>query len=762
VPYADTEAPGVIAPEAAYHLLFDANPAPMWVYDSDTLRFLAVNDAAIEHYGYTRGEFLGMTIADIRPEQDVPRLLAAAQHSRTTGRSGQGTWLHRKKDGSLIHVEISGSALTFGDRQAHIVLARDVTTERELAEAVRVREQALTELALTDPLTGLANRALLLDRLQQALLKRERSGTQVAVMFIDLDRFKTVNDTLGHAAGDQLLLRVAGRFRPLVRASDTIARLGGDEFVVVCEDVAGPEMAVEIAERLLGAVSEPVVIDGHEIKTSASIGITVAGDDNREATPDSLLRDADTAMYEAKEVGRNRHALFHAGIRTRNLAKLQRAEELELALQRDEMRLFYQPVVDLDDESVAEVEALVRWQHPSLGLLAPGEFIRVAEETGLVVALGEWVLREACRELARGYGIFAAGHVRLSVNVSARQLADPRFVDVVGAVLAETGVSPHRLCLEITESVLMDDIERATDAMLGLKRLGVRLAIDDFGTGYSSLSYLGRYPVDVLKIDRTFVSGLAVDPAATVIVSAAINLAHALGLSVVAEGVETEDALITLRALRCDRAQGYYWSRPRPAHELIRMQFGHQAAEQASIDLGQLLHERSHSLEAATGRTFVLQVPTTLAPALAEAGAVRGVVDHLLSNAVKFSEPDRPVVISAAADKRWVRVSITDFGIGMVPEDAARCFEQFWRARLPEGSRREGTGIGLYIVRSLIDAMGGDVSLKTAPGKGSTFTFALPRFARAAERRGADSRGVGEDSSIREFMRQIGVQSRRS
>jgi len=266
----------------------------------------------------------------------------------------------------------------------------------------------------------------------------------------------------------------------------------------------------------------------------------------------------------------------------------------------------------------------------------------------------------------------------------------------------------------------------------------------------------------VLKIDRTFVSGLATDPAATVIVSAAINLAHALGLSVVAEGVESEDALITLRALRCDRAQGYYWSRPLPAHELLGAQFGHKPTQAAPIDVRDLLVERSRSFETATGRAFVLQVPLTLAPAFGEAGAVRGIVDHLVSNALKFSDQDRPVVISAAADKRWVRVSITDYGIGMAPEDAARCFEQFWRAKLPEGGRREGTGIGLYIVRSLVDAMGGDVSLKTAPGKGTTFTFALPRSARAVERRGADSRGLGEDSSIREFMRQIGVPSRRS
>ena len=770
--YAITGAPTTTASEAdpgrdldfgsAYRLLFDSNPAPMWVYDSETLEFLAVNDAAVEHYGYTRDEFLGMTIADIRPADDVPRMLDAVETARVTGRSTVGTWLHRKRDGTLIYVEINGSSLLFGHRRAHIVLARDVTTERELAEAVRVREEALTKLALTDPLTGLANRALLLDRLHQALLKQNRVDTLVAVLFIDLDRFKAVNDTLGHAAGDQLLLRIAARFRSLLRPTDTIARHGGDEFVVMCEDLDSPERAIEIAERLLGAVSEPIAIDGHEIKTSASIGIAVAEADNRQVTPDSLVRDADTAMYEAKEVGRNRYAVFHPGIRARNLAKLQRAEELELALERGELRVFFQPVVDLDDESVAEVEALVRWQHPTLGLLPPGEFIRVAEETGLVVPLGEWVLREACRELARGYGIFAGEHVRLSVNVSARQLAEPGLVDVVGAILDETGVPPHRLCLEITESVLMDDIEQATDGLLALKQLGVRLAIDDFGTGYSSLSYLGRYPVDVLKIDRTFVSGLAADPAATVIVSAAINLAHALGLSVVAEGVETEDALITLRALRCDRAQGYYWSRPLPAHELLGAQFGHKATEPAPINVHDLLVERSQNFETATGRSFVLQVPLTLAPAFGEAGAVRGIVDQLVSNAIKFSAPDRPVVISAAADKRWVRVSITDFGIGMTPEDADRCFEQFWRAKLPEGSRREGTGIGLYIVRSLVDAMGGDIALKTAPEKGSTFTFALPRFARAAERRGADSRGVGEDSSIREFMRQIGVQSRRT
>src|SRR5438067_3402090 len=273
-----------------YRLLFDSNPAPMWVYDFDTLQFLAVNDAALEHYGYTRDEFLGMTIADIRPAEDIPRLLGAVEQARTTGRPPIDAWLHQKKDGSLIRVEVSSSAFTFGYRRARLVLARDVTKERELGEAVRVREEALTKLALTDPLTGLANRALLLDRLRQALLRQDRDDTLVAVLFIDLDRFKAVNDSLGHAAGDQLLLRIAARFRALLRPTDTIARHGGDEFVVVCEDLCSREVAIEVAGRLLGAVSEPIVIDGHEIKTSGSIGIAVAEPGNGEATPDSLLR----------------------------------------------------------------------------------------------------------------------------------------------------------------------------------------------------------------------------------------------------------------------------------------------------------------------------------------------------------------------------------------------------------------------------------------------------------------------------------------
>jgi EAL domain-containing protein (putative c-di-GMP-specific phosphodiesterase class I)/anti-sigma regulatory factor (Ser/Thr protein kinase) len=432
-----------------------------------------------------------------------------------------------------------------------------------------------------------------------------------------------------------------------------------------------------------------------------------------------------------------------------------------MALDRSELRLCYQLEVDLAEESTTGVEALVRWQHPTLGLLPPSEFIDVAEETGLVVPLGDWVLQEACRELARRD---PRGGLRLSVNLSARQLGVPELIDTVRDVLDETGLDPSRLCLEITESVLMDDVQSSIDALLDLKALGVRLAIDDFGTGYSSLSYLRRFPVDVVKLDRSFVAGLGVDSAATAIVAAVVNLAHALGIVVVAEGVETEAQLVALRALRCDRAQGYYWNRPLPADELPgwgRLPCVASLAP-APIDLGQLLVERTTALRSETGRNVVLQTPPNLAAAFGEIGAVRSVLDHLLANAVKYSETDRPVVVSAAGDRRWVRVSVADFGIGMNAAEATRCFEQFWQGRQPDGRRRQGTGIGLYIVRSLVEAMGGYVWVSTAIGKGSTFTFALPRSARAVNRTSAPATaGVGEESSIREFMRQIGVPIRR-
>jgi diguanylate cyclase (GGDEF)-like protein/PAS domain S-box-containing protein len=726
-----------------------------WDIGSDRVRW---SDELFRIFGVDPGSFEATYDAYIRRVHPEDRRLAQgaieetlrsatplATEYRIVHTDGSVRWLHSRA--RLVQDEDGRPLRLLG-------ICQDITTQK-------TTEAALTRLALQDPLTGLPNRALFLDRLDLSLRRRERAGQVVAVLFIDLDRFKTVNDTLGHFAGDQLLVAVAERLGRILRPGDTIARLGGDEFAVVCEGLYGATGAEEIAIRILKSLPAPVEVEGQEVIVSASIGIAVS---EPESTPATMLRDADAAMYEAKDAGRNRFCVFNPASRAKTLARIRRAEELRMALDRSELRLCYQLEVDLAEESTTGVEALVRWQHPTLGLLPPSEFIDVAEETGLVVPLGDWVLREACRELAERDPRDHPGGLRLSVNLSARQLGVPELIDTVRDVLDETGLDPSRLCLEITESVLMDDVQSSIDALLDLKALGVRLAIDDFGTGYSSLSYLRRFPVDVVKLDRSFVAGLGVDSAATAIVAAVVNLAHALGIVVVAEGVETEAQLVALRALRCDRAQGYYWNRPLPADELPgwgRLPCVASLAP-APIDLGQLLVERTTALRSETGRNVVLQTPPNLAAAFGEIGAVRSVLDHLLANAVKYSETDRPVVVSAAGDRRWVRVSVADFGIGMNAAEATRCFEQFWQGRQPDGRRRQGTGIGLSIVRSLVEAMGGYVGVSTAIGKGSTFTFALPRSARAVNRTSAPATaGVGEESSIREFMRQIGVPIRR-
>jgi EAL domain-containing protein (putative c-di-GMP-specific phosphodiesterase class I) len=398
----------------------------------------------------------------------------------------------------------------------------------------------------------------------------------------------------------------------------------------------------------------------------------------------------------------------------------------------------------------------------------------VAEDTGLVVPLGAWVLRQACCDLMEILDGAASGggpsELVMSVNLSARQLSTPGLVSMVEGVLAEFGLSPWRLCFEITESILMDDVDLAIAVLSDLRGLGVRLAIDDFGTGYSSLGYLRRFPVDIVKLDRAFVAGLGSDSAADAIAAAVINLGHALGLSVIAEGVETDEQLTVLRALRCDRAQGFLWSAGQTPEALAQWMAAKPSGrlELGPVDLPNLVNERVAAARSAAAAPIVVQVPPTLAAAFADAGAVAKVLDHLLANALKYSPGDRPVVVSAAADKRFVRISVADYGIGMTADEAARCFEPFWQADhgRQAGSSRSGghelggAGVGLYIVRSLVEAMGGHVAVRSAKGAGSTFTFALPRSAREAQRagrHGALPPGVGEDSSIREFMRQLGV-----
>ncbi|HWL38446.1 MAG TPA: EAL domain-containing protein [Frankiaceae bacterium] len=424
-------------------------------------------------------------------------------------------------------------------------------------------ERALAHQALHDGLTGLPNRILLLDRLDHALLQHDRRLGGVAVLMVDLDHFKLVNDGLGHSAGDALLVDVASRLSAAVRPGDTVSRLGGDEFVVCCEDVSGPDDAREVAERVLGAFATPFVVEGRELFVTASVGVTVSSPGAR---ADSLLRDADAAMYRAKERGRARTELFDTALRQRAATRLGVATALRRGLLHDEFVVHYQPIVSLADERLVGFEALVRWNDPQRGLVPPAEFVPVAEETGLIVPLGTEVLRQATEQLARWTEAYAsAADVTMAVNVSARQLLDPGFVPTVAELLAASGIAPARLHLEITETVLMEDLDDAVEVLRALAGLGVTLEIDDFGTGYSSLSYLKRLPVDTLKVDRGFVSGLGTDADDLSIVTAITALGQALGLRLHAEGVETAEQRAAVRELGCDVAQGFLWSPPLPA-----------------------------------------------------------------------------------------------------------------------------------------------------------------------------------------------------
>ncbi len=450
----------------------------------------------------------------------------------------------------------------------------DLYLERKRAQ---VAERALLHQAFHDTLTGLPNRALLADRLGQTLARRERRCAEAAVLFLDIDRLKWVNDSLGHAAGDQLLVDVARRLDSVLRPGDTVARFGGDEFVVLCEDLGSAGEAITVAERLREALASPFHVRGREIGLTASIGIALASTSSHD-TPDALLRDADAAMYRAKERGRDRVELFDDHMRSRALARLETESTLRRAIDQQELRVHYQPVIDLTSGRATGLEALVRWQHPERGLVPPSEFIPVAEETGLIVGLGAFVLAEACTQVARWNNRRSdEPPLTVSVNLSAHQLRSPGLRELVAEALERTSLEPRLLCLEITETALVEDAESNRTALDSLKDLGVTLAVDDFGTGYSSLLYLRRFPVDMLKIDRSFVVGLDTNAEDTAIVSGVVGLAQALGLQAVAEGVETPEQAARLRGLGCPLAQGYYWSKPLTVRQTERWFKGHRA-----------------------------------------------------------------------------------------------------------------------------------------------------------------------------------------
>ena len=436
-------------------------------------------------------------------------------------------------------------------------LLRAIAQHASLALSDAKTVNAMVHQALHDALTGLPNRALFLDRLEHALARATRGGTGVAVLFLDLDRFKTVNDSLGHAAGDQLLCTVAERIAGCMRAADTAARLGGDEFAVLLEDLISTHEAVRVAERIIEALAAPIEVAGREVYIGASIGVA----SGRHGAED-LLRHADVAMYRAKAQGKGRYAMFEEGMQAEVMERLELEADLQRAIDRGELEVFYQPIITLASGALAGHEALLRWRHPTRGLIAPGAFIPVAEETGLIGPIGEIVLREACRQAAAWSH---AGELSMNVNLSGRQLEDPGLLETVTAVLRETGLAPGRLVLEITETVLMHDTEATIRRLRALRAIGVRLAVDDFGTGYSSLRYLNRFPLDVLKMAKPFVDGLGDQSEDPALARAIVELGASLGLQIVAEGIEHSAQLAQLRRLGCPLGQGYWFARPMPA-----------------------------------------------------------------------------------------------------------------------------------------------------------------------------------------------------
>ena len=426
-------------------------------------------------------------------------------------------------------------------------------------------EHELRHQSLHDPLTGLPNRVLFVDRLRHALSRAQRSEETLAVLFLDLDQFKVINDSLGHEAGDLVLQDVALRLSEQLRANDTLARFGGDEFVVLCEGLDDSAEAMLVGERLRAVLAEPCRIGGHEHFISASIGVAVSNGSDV-GRHDALLRDADAAMYRAKAAGRDRCELFDEVMRERVVKRLETENDLRRGIDEGELRLFYQPLISLGDDRVAHCEALVRWEHPQRGLVSPAEFVPVAEDSGLIIPMGEWVLDEACRQAAA----WQPDGMRVAVNLSAVQVGQPGIADTVSKALARHALSPDRLTLEITETALIEDPDGAARTLEELAELGVHIALDDFGTGYSSLSSLKRFPLALIKLDRSFIADLRVGTRDAAIVESVVAMARSLGLATVAEGVETEQQREHLKELGCEYAQGFLFSRPVPAGELER------------------------------------------------------------------------------------------------------------------------------------------------------------------------------------------------
>jgi diguanylate cyclase (GGDEF)-like protein/PAS domain S-box-containing protein len=549
------------------------------VLDSDA-RVVYQSPSIERVLGYRPDEVVGTSFAGLLPPGEQGRLvhLLADADARASGETAVLDCVLRTRDGGIRQFEIQHTNLLADEHVRGIVLnSRDVSERKAF-------EEQLQHQAFHDPVTGLANRALFAERVRHAVTRARRDHIGVAVIFIDLDDFKTINDSLGHAAGDEVLLEVGKRLATSIRASDTAARFGGDEFAVLLEGVESAQEAADTAERIHEALARPLALEQKELVTRASMGISVvegaaAGD------AEELIRNADAAMYIAKRDGKGGYRLFEPAMHEGVLARLELRADLQRALASDQFELHYQPVVRLTDGRPAGVEALLRWRHPERGIVAPDEFIPFAEEIGLIVPIGRWVLREGCRQAVLMQRLVPSDEpMSMAVNLSVKQLQHSDIVADVRDALAESGLDPRCLTLEITETVMMTDTELVVARLKELKELGVRLAMDDFGTGYSSLSYLSRFPVDVLKMDRSFLRADA-SPETAGLATAVVSLGDTLNLEVVAEGIELSEQWTTLRDLGCDKGQGFFFARPMAADAVLDFLRASQAPVPAALEV---------------------------------------------------------------------------------------------------------------------------------------------------------------------------------
>jgi diguanylate cyclase (GGDEF)-like protein/PAS domain S-box-containing protein len=554
--------------EASFRLLFDNNPVPMGIFDRKSAAILNINDAAVRHYGYSRTQFLRMTIWDLWPcgeWESLDEALLRLDDDDPFHRD----WRHRKADGSEIQVLTYGRQVSFDGRDGFLVAIVDIT-ERRKAEA------RIAHMAHHDGLTNLPNREFYQQRLKQALEQGGSENRRVAVLCIDLDLFKNVNDSFGHPTGDRLLQAVADRLKAEVRGGNLAARLGGDEFAVILSGAVSPNEASDLAARLIQVLSEPYDIDDQELVIGASVGIALSPGDG--ASSEELMKNADMALYRAKEDGGGVHRFFEQEMDRQAQKRRDLEHDLRRAFAHGEFEMHYQPLVDIASNRISGFESLLRWRHPEKGMISPVDFIPVAEDIGLIVPLGEWVLREACGEAARW-----PDEIKVAVNLSAVQFRSRNLVQVVISALAQSGLAPTRLELEITESILLAETEANLAILHQLRALGVSISMDDFGTGYSSLSYLRSFPFDKIKIDRSFVKDLAERADCVAIVRAISGLGRSLNITTTAEGVETTDQLDWLRAEGCNQVQGFLFSAARPASEIdeLLLRFGARVSQAA-------------------------------------------------------------------------------------------------------------------------------------------------------------------------------------